>query len=344
MSAHLTQSANLVSCYLFLCHLISSDLFSSYLFSFTILLLLVALHLHVVPCVNFKYKILKAIQVSCAASYCCNVGSKEPSIRSVLLSNSFIPVILLIVFSSFSKGPPSPRATALHHYRPQFLQDSNNSQPSGKPLHPCQRQNNNLRELKLFGHFSKAQMPEPFRGNNIELTESGVRHMNRLKLPSGGTRRRVIKNRVKPKKFGLPVSPVKKSSFAGHLEEKDAYFNRAVMEDGDTNMVDNMDSLEHQPPLPPSRVSRPRQPSVGRPGVGGFLLHGRGSGGRRFVGRGARGSVKRKGAGLSRGPSHFNSVGSQLPQACIALCISQDLICSKRSIFFVNNCEDLSSI
>lgn len=242
--------------------------------------------------------------------------------------------ILPMVFF-FSKGPPSPRATALHHYRPQSSQDNSNSQPSGKPLHPCQRQNNNLRELKLFGHFSKVQMPEPFTGNNIELTESGVRHMNRLKLPSGGTRRRVIKNRVKPKKFGLPVSPVKRNSFAGHMEDKDAYFNRAVMEDGDTNMVDNMDSLEHQPALPPSRVSRPRQSSVGRPGVGGFLLRGRGSGGRRFVGRGARGSVKRKGPGLSvasRGPSHFNSIGSQLPQACIALYVSQDLICNKRSI------------
>lgn len=176
-------------------------------------------------------------------------------------------------------------------------------------------------ELKLSTHLSKVQMLELFAGNNIELTESGVRHMNRLKLPPGGTRRRVIKNKVKPKKFNLPVSPAKKNSFVGHLQENDAIFNRALMEDGDTNIVDDMDKLGHQASLIPSKVNRPRQPSAGRPGVGGFVLRGRGSGGRRFVGRGARGSTKRKGPGIpftSHGPSQLNNSGNQLPQACAA--------------------------
>lgn len=224
----------------------------------------------------------------------------------------------------FVKGPPSPRATALHHYRPQSSQDST-SQPCGKPLHPCQRRNNNLRELKLSSHFNKVQMSEPFLGNNIELTESGVRHMNRLKLPPGNARRRVGKNKVKPKKFGFPVSPVKKSSFIGHLEDKDVIFNRALLDNGDTTMVDDTVSLEHKASLFPSKVSRPRQSSAGRPGVGGFVLRGRGSGGRRFDGKGGRGGSRGKGSGFlvaSRSQSHFNVLGNQLSEVCLALCVS----------------------
>lgn len=182
-------------------------------------------------------------------------------------------------------------------------------------------------EVKLSNHFNKMKMMAvACPGNNIELTESGVRHMNRLKLPPGSNRRRVIKNKVKPKKFGMPVSPIKKNSFAGHFQEKDAIFNRALIEEGNTNMTDDMDSLRHQTSLAPSKVSRPRQSNVGRPGVGGFVLRGRGSGGRRFVGRGARGSIKRKVPGFpvtARGPSHLSNLGSQLPQACVALCFNK---------------------
>ena len=227
-------------------------------------------------------------------------------------------VALCLVSFSF-KGPPSPRATALHHYRPQSSYDNDNSLPSGKPLHPCQRQHNNLVELKLSSHFNKVQMSEPFTGNNIELTESGVRHMNRLKLRPGGTR---IKNRVKPKRFGLPISPVKKNSFSGHMQDRDVIFNRAVVKEGDTIMADDIDNLGHQVSLVSSKASKPRQSTTGRPGVGGFVLRGRGSGGRRFVGRSARGSIKRKGPGLSVGPhgqSHLNNLGNHLPQACITL-------------------------
>ena len=213
----------------------------------------------------------------------------------------------------------------MHHYRPQSSLDSDIPVPSGKPLHPCQRRNNNLVELKLSSHFNKIHMSEPFVGNNIELTESGVRHMNKLKLPPGGARRRVVKNKVKPKRFGLPVSPVKKNSFiTGHIQEKEVIFNRTFTEDGDTLMANEMGSLGHQPSLVPTKVSRPRQSGVGRPGVGGFVLRGRGSGGRRLVGRGARGTNKRKVPVLSmpasRGQSHFNNQGNHLPRVCFILC------------------------
>lgn len=177
-------------------------------------------------------------------------------------------------------------------------------------------------EVKLSNHFNKLQMTASFPGNNIELTESGVRHMNRLKLPPGSNRRRVVKSKVKPKKFGMPNSPIKRNSFADHLQDKDIIFNRAFVEDGNTHMTNDMDSLRNQTSFAPSKASRPRQSNVGRPGVGGFVLRGRGSGGRRFVGRGARGNIKRKGPGFpvaARGPSHFNN----LPQACFVLCFTQ---------------------
>ena len=225
-------------------------------------------------------------------------------------------------FFLFFKGPPSPKATVLHHYRPQSSLDCDIPVPSSKPLHPCQRRNNNLVELKLSSHFNKIPMSEPFVGNNIELTESGVRHMNKLKLPPGGARRRVIKNKVKPKRFGLPVSPVKKNSFTtGHIQEKEPIFKRTFTEDGDTLMANETESVgHHQPSLVPSKVSRPRQSGVGRPGVGGFVLRGRGSGGRRLVGRGARGTNKRKVPVLStpasHGQSHFNNQGNRLQRVC----------------------------
>lgn len=219
-------------------------------------------------------------------------------------------------------GPPSPKATALHHYKPQSLYESNSSQPNGKPLHPCQRVNNNLVEVRLSNHFNKMQMTASFPANNIELTESGVRHMNRLKLPPGSNRRRVVKSKVRPKKFGMPGSPLKRNTLADHFQDKDAIFNRAHIDDN-TNLVDDLDSLRNQTPFVPSKVSRPRQSNIGRPGVGGFVLRGRGSGGRRFVGRGARGGIKRKGPGfpvMARGPSHLNNLGGQLSQVWVELC------------------------
>lgn len=159
-------------------------------------------------------------------------------------------------------------------------------------------------------------MSEPVSGNSIELTESGVRHMNRLKLPPGGMRRRVIKSKVKPKKFGLPISPIEKNSFAGHMEDKDIIFNKALEGDGDGKMVGDMvHDLDHHSFFS-SKVGRPRQSGGGRPGVGGFVLHGRGSGGRKFLGRGARGGIKKKGLGLSRGPC-LNNGGNQQSQASI---------------------------
>lgn len=158
-------------------------------------------------------------------------------------------------------------------------------------------------------------MSEPVSGNSIELTESGVRHMNRLKLPPGGMRRRVIKSKAKPKKLGLPISPIEKNSFAVHMEDKDIIFNKALL-DSDGKMVsDVVHDLENQS-LFSSKVGRPRQSGGGRPGVGGFVLHGRGSGGRKFLGRGVRGGIRKKGLGLSRGPS-LNNGGNQLSQASI---------------------------
>jgi len=166
------------------------------------------------------------------------------------------------------------------------------------------------------------QMTASFPANNIELTESGVRHMNRLKLPPGSNRRRVVKSKVRPKKFGMPGSPLKRNTLADHFQDKDAIFNRAHIDDN-TNLVDDLDSLRNQTPFVPSKVSRPRQSNIGRPGVGGFVLRGRGSGGRRFVGRGARGGIKRKGPGfpvMARGPSHLNNLGGQLSQVWVELC------------------------
>ena len=228
----------------------------------------------------------------------------------------------------FFIGPPSPKATALHHYRPQSLYESNSSQPNGKPLHPCQRVNNNLVEVRLSNHFNKMQMTASFPANNIELTESGVRHMNRLKLPPGSNRRRVVKSKVKPKKFGMPGSPLKRNTLADHLQDKDAIFNRALIEDN-TNLADDLDSLKNQTPFVPSKVSRPRQSNIGRPGIGGFVLRGRGSGGRRFAGRGARGGIKRKGLGfpaVAHGPPHVSILGGQLSQVCDELCLTQSFI------------------
>ena len=83
-------------------------------------------------------------------------------------------------------------------------------------------------------------------------------------------------------------------------------------------------SFEHKASLFPSKVSRPRQSSAGRPGVGGFVLRGRGSGGRRFDGKGGRGGIRGKGPGFSvasRRQSHFSVLGSQLSEVCIALCV-----------------------
>lgn len=180
-------------------------------------------------------------------------------------------------------------------------------------------------EVRLSNHFNKMQMTASFPANNIELTESGVRHMNRLKLPPGSNRRRVVKSKVKPKKFGMPGSPLKRNTLADHLRGKDAIFNRALIEDN-INLAGDMDSLSSQTPFVPSKVNRPRQSNIGRPGIGGFVLRGRGSGGRRFFGRGARGGIKRKGPGfpvIARGPSHVNNLGGQLSQVCVELCFIQ---------------------
>lgn len=168
------------------------------------------------------------------------------------------------------------------------------------------------------------QVTASFPANNIELTDSGVRHMNRLKLPPGSNRRRVVKSKVKPKKFSMPGSPLKRNTLTDHLQ--DAILNRALIEDN-TNLADDMDSLKNQTPFVPSKVNRPRQSNIERPGIGGFVLRGRGSGGRRFVGgRGARGGIKRKGPGFpitARGPSHLSNVRGQLSQVCVDLCFIQ---------------------
>lgn len=54
-----------------------------------------------------------------------------------------------------------------------------------------------------------------FFGNNVELIEFGVRYMNRLKLLLS-SRRRVVKSKLKFKKFGMFISLVKRNSFVGY--------------------------------------------------------------------------------------------------------------------------------
>ena len=165
-------------------------------------------------------------------------------------------------------------------------------------------------ELKLTSHFNKMQMTAPSAGDSVQLTEWGVLHMNRLKLPSGNSRKRVIKRKIKPNKSGSPVSPLKKNSFASQLQEKDAAFTRALME---ATMNTNNDQGQTTSAVN-SKVNQPRQTVLGRPGVGGFVLHGRGSGGRKFVGRGTRGTIKRKGPITARGLSQFSIQGNPSPQ------------------------------
>lgn len=75
-------------------------------------------------------------------------------------------------------------------------------------------------------------------GNSIELIEFGMLYMNRFKFFFGGMRRRVIKIKVKLKKFGLFVSFIKKNnSFVGYMEDKDVVFNRVFEGDGDNKLV-----------------------------------------------------------------------------------------------------------
>ena len=125
--------------------------------------------------------------------------------------------------------------------------------------------------------------------DNSFLTDSGIKQMNRLKLPAYGRKKVKVKGRVKPKKMGLAgLDKMEMFSPDGQTEPLKAF-------NFETNMIDQKNSEFEQKP---GRSRRGFQP-----GVGGFVVKGRGSGARKFVGRGAKmtGRKKSQMAGFPRG-------------------------------------------
>lgn len=126
--------------------------------------------------------------------------------------------------------------------------------------------------------------------DNSFLTDNGIKQMNRLKLSAYGRKKVKVKSKVKPKKMGLAgLDKMEMLSPDGQTEPLKAFNFEA-------NMIDQKNSEFDQKPG--------RSRSGFRPGVGGFVVKGRGSGARKFVGRGSKmpGRKKSQMSGFPRGP------------------------------------------
>lgn len=169
-------------------------------------------------------------------------------------------------------------------------------------------------ETTLKTHFTGMVVPQFSPLDSVALTDSGIRQMNSLKI-SSRVRKSKIKNKVKPKKFvpGL-TSPKKKVGLLSPGETSDE--TMLGFSDGH-NEGEFLANVNKKPHLM-NRVNRART-NAHRPGVGGFLATGRGTGARKFVGRGgAHGPWKR---GLQRplvGPRKFASLRKiSIHQVCL---------------------------
>ena len=143
-------------------------------------------------------------------------------------------------------------------------------------------------ETTLKTHFTGLAVPQLSSLDNVALTDSGLQQMNSLKI-SSRVRKSKIRNKIKPKKF-VPgqISPKKKF---GPLSPEEERLEESVLgfSDRHNESAFEKDAGKKVPLV--AKVSRARA-NAHRPGVGGFLATGRGTGSRRFVGRGgAHGST-----------------------------------------------------
>jgi len=127
-------------------------------------------------------------------------------------------------------------------------------------------------------------------GNEVDnsfLTDSGIKQMNRLKLSAYG-RKKVKVKKDKTKKMGLAgLDKMNMLSPDGQGSPlNDFNFNASSM--------DQKGDFEYKPG---------RSKNTMRPGVGGFIVKGRGSGARKFGGRG-RVPGRKKGFGRGRQVMH----------------------------------------
>ena len=194
------------------------------------------------------------------------------------------------------------------------MSDSRSLDPNAKPLHPCQRMNNNggVVETTLKTHFTGFGVPQFSPMDNVALTDSGVRQMNSLKI-SARVRKAKIKNKIKPKKFAPGQgSPQKKvGTFSPEREKPEDCLMAFPDVYSEGAFVTDLDKKSRVLP----KVNRSRA-NAHRPGVGGFVAAGRGTGARKFVGRGgAHGlpwkrsiqrplTAPRKYGSLKKTPSH----------------------------------------
>jgi hypothetical protein len=145
--------------------------------------------------------------------------------------------------------------------------------------------------MKLSNHFSRGGIAtlgiqSITENENFLLTDSGLKQMNRLKISSYGRRKVKGKSKVKPKKFGLGNASgvVSKIEIMSPDQESGALksFNF------DENVVDQksrMGDIDQKPG---------RSKSGHRPGVGGFLVKGRGAAARKFAGRSSKVTGRKK--------------------------------------------------
>lgn len=119
--------------------------------------------------------------------------------------------------------------------------------------------------------------------DNSFLTDSGIKQMNRLKLTAYG-RKKVKVKREKTKKMGLAgLDKMNILSPDGQANPLNAFnFNAGAIEP--------KTEFDHKPG---------RSKNALRPGVGGFIVKGRGSGARKYGGRG-RVPGRKKGFGRGR--------------------------------------------
>lgn len=124
--------------------------------------------------------------------------------------------------------------------------------------------------------------------DNTFLTDSGIKQMNRLKLSAYGRKKVKVKSKMKAKKMGLAgldkMETFGPDTQTGPLKA----FNL------DANMIDQKNDFGQKPGRSKSGV---------RPGIGGFIVRGRGSGARKFAGRGSKVPGRKKGqtVGFPRG-------------------------------------------